>query len=66
MSQGSAQTLKTWPGNDKGFYDIGADFSLLIREVTVEMEGKYFCERMDLRGAPNDYSGVIVNVFGKN
>ena len=53
------------PDYYRGFYNISDDFSLVINEVQVANEGRYFCEMSDFDTDGLIFNETKVNIIGK-
>ena len=54
------------PGYDEGRFNISEDYSLVIEDVEIEDEGRYFCEASDTKTGRNSLNYSDVTVFGKS
>ena len=52
-------------GYDEGRFNISEDFSLVIEDVQVADEGRYFCEGSDSKTGRNFLNHSDVSVYGK-
>ena len=57
---------KAGPGYIEGLFDVDTNFSLIIWDVSVEDQGDYFCEVLDLNTGRSFWNSTVVSVFGKS
>ena len=63
LNNGAWQTSGS--GNDEGLYNIDANFSLLIQNVTIANEDVYYCEIFNLDTGMTETQQITVTVVGK-
>ena len=61
----NGEFIKAGQGDDDELYDISDNFSLIIIESTIDNNGNYFCDVLDLDSGQPIVNNTNVIVFGK-